>query len=251
MANPTSRATLIDYCKRRLGDPVIEINVDEDQLEDRVDESLQYYQEYHSDATFRTYVSHQVTADDITNEYIDVANDILFVTRLFAMSSSFNSSFNFFDIKYQLMLNDIADMQNFAGDLAYYDQLNQYLTTLDMKLNGYPLTEFVRRQNRLYLFGDFNDGDVKEGEYILYEAYKIVDPSTHTSVFNDMWLKEYTTALIKQQWGQNLIKFEGMQLPGGVILNGRQIYDDATSEIEALREKIRLEHELPADFFVG
>jgi len=251
MANPTSRATLIDYCKRRLGDPVIEINVDEDQVEDRVDEALQYYQEYHSDATFRTYVSHEVTADDITNKYISVSNDILFVTRLFAMSSSFNSSFNFFDIKYQLMLNDIADMQNFAGDLAYYDQLNQYLTTLDMKLNGYPLTEFVRRQNRLYLFGDFNDGDVQQGEYIVYEAYKIVDPSTHTAVFNDMWLKEYTTALIKQQWGMNLIKFEGMQLPGGVIINGRQLYDDATSEIETLREKIRNEHELPADFFVG
>lgn len=251
MANPTSRATLIDYCKRRLGDPVIEINVDEDQVEDRVDEALQYYQEYHSDATFRTYVSHEVTADDITNKYISVSNDILFVTRLFAMSSSFNSSFNFFDIKYQLMLNDIADMQNFAGDLAYYDQLNQYLTTLDMKLNGYPLTEFVRRQNRLYLFGDFNDGDVQQGEYIVYEAYKIVDPSTHIAVFNDMWLKEYTTALIKQQWGMNLIKFEGMQLPGGVIINGRQLYDDATSEIETLREKIRNEHELPADFFVG
>ena len=251
MANPTSRATLIEYCKRRLGDHVIEINVDEDQLEDRVDEALQYYQEYHSDATVRTYLKHLVTATDVTNEYITLSNDIIFVSKLFPISSSFNTSFNFFDIKYQMMLNDIADLQNFAGDLAYYEQMQQYLGMLDMKLNGTPQVQFSRRQNRLYVFGDFADKDIKAGEYIIAEVYKIIDPDTHTSVYNDMWLKEYTTALIKQQWGANLIKFEGMQLPGGVVLNGRQIYDDATSEIAQLRENIRLEHELPADFFVG
>jgi hypothetical protein len=251
MANPTSRATLIEYCKRRLGDPVIEINVDEDQLEDRVDEALQYYQEYHSDATVRTYLKHLVTASDVTNEYITLSNNIIFVSKLFPVSSSFNSSYNFFDIKYQMMLNDIADLQNFAGDLAYYEQMQQYLSLLDMKLNGTPQVQFSRRQNRLYIFGDFADGDIQAGEYIIAEVYQIVDPDTHTSVYNDMWLKEYTTSLIKQQWGQNLIKFEGMQLPGGVTLNGRQIYDDASGEIAQLRENIRLEHELPADFFVG
>lgn len=251
MANPTSRATLIEYCKRRLGDPVIEINVDEDQLEDRVDEALQYYQEYHSDATVRTYLKHLVTASDVTNEYITLSNNIIFVSKLFPVSSSFNSSYNFFDIKYQMMLNDIADLQNFAGDLAYYEQMQQYLSMLDMKLNGTPQVQFSRRQNRLYIFGDFADGDIQAGEYIIAEVYQIVDPDTHTSVYNDMWLKEYTTSLIKQQWGQNLIKFEGMQLPGGVTLNGRQIYDDASGEIAQLRENIRLEHELPADFFVG
>jgi hypothetical protein len=150
-----------------------------------------------------------------------------------------------------MMLNDIADLQNFAGDLAYYEQMQQYLSLLDMKLNGTPQVQFSRRQNRLYIFGDFADGDIQAGEYIIAEVYQIVDPDTHTSVYNDMWLKEYTTSLIKQQWGQNLIKFEGMQLPGGVTLNGRQIYDDASGEIAQLRENIRLEHELPADFFVG
>ena len=204
MANPTSRATLIDYCKRRLGDPVIEINVDEDQLEDRVDEALQYYQEYHSDATLRTYLKHQVTATDISNEYISLSSNIIFVSKLFPISSSFNSSFNFFDIKYQMMLNDIADLQNFAGDLAYYEQMQQYLSLLDVKLNGHPQVQFQRKQNRLYIFGDFADNDIKEGEFIVAEVYEIVDPSTHTSVFNDMWVKEYTTALIKQQWGSNL-----------------------------------------------
>lgn len=251
MANPNSRATLIDYCKRRLGDPVIEINVDEDQVEDRVDEALQYYQEFHSDATVRTYLKHQITADDVSNEYISVNSNILFISKMFPLTSTFNNSRNFFDIKYQMMLNDIADLMNFAGDLAYYEQMQQYLSLLDMKLNGHPQVQFSRKQNRLYIFGDFADNDIKAGDYIVAEVYSTIDPNTHTSVYNDMFLKEYTTALIKQQWGANLIKFEGMQLPGGVILNGRQIYDDATSEIATLRENLRLEHEFPPDFFVG
>ena len=251
MANPSSRQGLIDYCLRRLGDPVIEINVDIDQLEDRVDEALQYWQEYHSDATYRTYVSHLVTQTDVDREYIEVSADTLNVTRVFYISSSFNNSVNFFDIKYQMMLNDIADLQNFAGDLAYYEQLNQYLSMLDMKLNGYPQVTYSRHMNRLYVHGDFADEDVKAGEYIVYEAYKTVDSSAHTRVWNDLWLKEYTTALIKQQWGANLIKFEGMQLPGGVTLNGRQIFEDSLQEIERLREKIRMDFEMPADFFVG
>ena len=251
MANPTSRATLIDYCKRRLGEPVIELNVDEDQVEDRVDEALQYYQEYHSDATVRTYLKHQITAQDVSNEYISLSNNILFVSKMFPLTSSFNNSRNFFDIKYQMMLNDIADLMNFAGDLAYFEQMQQYLSLLDIKLNGHPQVQFARRQNRLYIFGDFADGDIKVGDFIVAEVYSIVDPNTHTSVFNDMFVKEYTTALIKQQWGTNLIKFEGMQLPGGVVLNGRQIYDDATGEIETLRQRIRDEQELPPDFFVG
>ena len=251
MANPTSRATLIDYSKRKLGDPVVEINVDEDQLEDRLDEALQIFQEYHSEGTVRTFVSQQITADDVTNEYVSVASDILFVARMFAIDSTFGSSLNFFDIKYQMMLNDIADMHNYVGDLAYYEQMQQYLSLLDMKLNGTPQIEYSRKQDRLYIFGDFAEGDLKAGDFIVYEAYKIIDPASFTKVFNDMWLKEYTTALIKQQWGQNLIKFEGMQLPGGIVLNGRQYYEDAQAERNDLEEKIRLEHELPADFFIG
>ena len=251
MAAPNSRATLIDYARRRLGEPVIELNVDEDQVEDRVDEALQYYQEFHSDATTRTYLKHQVTATDVSNEYIPINSNILFISKLFPLTSSFSNSRNFFDIKYQMMLNDIADLMNFAGDLAYFEQMQQYLSLLDMKLNGHPQVHFSRRQNRLYIFGDFADKDIKEGDFLVAEVYTIIDPNTHTSVYNDMFVKEYTTALIKQQWGTNLIKFEGMQLPGGVILNGRQIYDDATGEIETLRQRLRDEHELPPDFFVG
>ena len=251
MAEPATRETLKQYSLRALGKPVIEINVDDDQLEDRLDEALQIFQEYHSEGTFRTFVSHQITATDVTNEYVSVASDILFVARMFAIDATFGSSINFFDIKYQMMLNDIADMHNYVGDLAYYEQMQQYLSLLDMKLNGTPQVEYSRKQDRLYIFGDFADGDLKAGDFIVYEAYKIIDPASFTKVFNDMWLKEYTTALIKQQWGQNLIKFEGMQLPGGVTLNGRQIYDDATQDLERLREKLRLDHETPVDFFIG
>ena len=165
MANPTSRDTLIDYCKRRLGDPVIEINVDVDQLEDRVDEALQYYQEFHSEATFRTFLKHQITSDDITNEYVPISSDVISVTKMFALTSgSINK--NFFDIKYQMHLNDIADLHSYIGDLAYYEQMQQYLALLDMKLTGTPQVDFVRNQNRLYIHGDFNDGDLLVNDYI-------------------------------------------------------------------------------------
>lgn len=250
MAQPNTRETLIQYCLRRLGDPVIEINVDPDQLEDRVDESLQYYQEFHSDATQRTFIKHLVTSDDVTNEYITLNSSVQFVSRMFAVHGGVMTR-NFFDIKYQMHLNDIANMHSFIGDLAYYEQMQQYLGLLDMRLNGTPQVQWTRKQNRLYIFGEFQDGDIKAGDYVIAEVYETIDPDTHTSVYNDMWLKEYTTALIKQQWGANLMKFEGMQLPGGVMINGRQLYDDATGDIERLREVIRLEHEMPADFFVG
>lgn len=246
-----SRQSLIDYCLRKLGDPVVEINVDPDQLEDRVDEALEKYQEYHYDATQRTFYKHQITQSDIDNGYITVPSAILFVVKMFALSSSFNTSRNFFDIKYQMMLNDIADMHNYIGDLAYYEQMQQYLSLLDMKLNGLPQIQFTRRQNRLHIFGDFNDGDIGVDDYIVLEVYQIIDPETFTQVYNDMWLKKYTTALIKRQWGMNMIKFDGMQLPGGVVLNGRQMYDDATTEIEALDEELRNTFESPIDFFVG
>jgi hypothetical protein len=251
MAVPATRQNLIDYCLRKLGAPVLEINVDGDQLSDRIDDALQVYREFHSDATVKGYLKHLVTATDISNKYISTSSDIIYVSKLFQVASSFNSSRNFFDIKYQMMLNDIADLQNFAGDLAYYDQMQQYLSLLDTKLNGHPIVNFSRKQNRLYIYGDMQDGDIKEGDYIVAETYSTLDPNTHTSIYDDMWLKEYSTALIKQQWGMNLIKFEGMQLPGGVTLNGRQLFDDATQELERLMERIRLEQELPPDFFVG
>ena len=250
MAVPNTRQTHIDYCLRRLGDPVIEINVDDDQLEDRVDESLEYFREYHSEALQRTFLKHLVTATDVTNEFITIDSAITQVTKLFSIQTG-TSTTNFFDIKYQMMLNDMTDIHGTMGNLAYYDMMQQYLGTIDMMLNGNPQTTFVRKQNRLYIHGDFADGDIVAGKYLVAEVYKEINDSDYTTVWNDLWLKEYTTALFKQQWGQNLIKFDGMVLPGGVTLNGRQIYDDASQDITNLRERIRLEHEMPADFFIG
>ena len=251
MANPATRDQLIDYCLRKLGDPVIEINIDEDQKEDRVDEAIQYYQEFHSDATHRAYFSHELTATDITNKYIAVSSNVHFVSRVFPLISSATASKNIFNLRYQMHLSEITDMSQFAGDIAYYEQIQQYLSLLDMTLTGPKTVDFARRQGRIYLHGHIEDLDVKAGDFIVYEFYSTIDPDTHTSIYNDMWLKEYTTALFKLQWGSNLIKSEGMQLPGGVILNGRQLFDDATGELQDLRERIRLEHEMPADFFLG
>lgn len=249
MANPTTRQELIDYALRRLGAPVIEINIDEDQLEDRIDDALQFYQEYHSDATMRVYLKHQITAADITNKYISLNDNILNVKRVFPIGDS-QSSINMFSVKYQLHLNDIYDL-SYIGDLMYYEMVQQYVSLLDMKLNGSgEHIRWNRHMNQLHL--DVNwETDIKVGDYIIVEAMRIVDPSTYTEVYNDMFLKQYATALIKQQWGSNLIKFEGMQLPGGVTLNGRQIFDDATEEISQIREQMQSNYEMPVDFYVG
>ena len=251
MASPTTRNDLIDFCLRRLGEPVLEINVDVDQIEDKVDDAIQKYQEFHSDATIRTYLKHQITAADVTNKYIPISSDIIFVSKVFPISTTFSTSGNLFDIRYQMFLNNMGDFINFAGDLAYLYQMEQYLSMIDMQLHGHPQVTFSRRQNRLYIFCDFEDEDLQEGDYLIAEIFQTIDPETHTSIYNDMFIKDYTTALIKQQWGANLSKFEGMQLPGGVTMNGRQIYEDATADIERLEEKLRNEQELPVDFFVG
>lgn len=250
MAKPNSRQTLIDYCLRRLGEPVIEINVDEDQIEDKVDDAIQVYREYHSDAKFKTYLSHKITADDKANGYIPISDDILFVSQLFPINPTF-STVNMFDVRYQMMLNSLGDFMNFAGGMAYYYQFEQYLDFLDMLLSGTPKTTFSRRQGRLYIYGEWYNKDLDVDDYVVAEVYQAIDPDTHTSVYDDMFLKNYTTALIKQQWGMNMSKFEGMQLPGGVTISGRQMYEDATAELEKLEEKVRLEQELPPDFFIG
>ena len=250
MASPNSRQTFIDYCLRKLGEPVIEINVDPDQIEDKVDDALQKYREYHSDATVRIFLKHQMTADDIANKYIPISDEIVYLTKVFPLSPTY-ANINMFDIRYQMMLNSLGDFMNFAGGMSYYYQLEQYLDYLDMLLDGTPLTTFSRKQGRLYLHGNIEDRDISEGQFLIAEAFQIINENDHTAVWNDIWLKEYATALIKQQWGMNLIKFEGMQLPGGVTLNGRQILEDANSEIERLDEKIRSEYELPVDFFMG
>lgn len=250
MAVVNTREKLIDYCKRRLGDPVIEINVDEDQVEDRIDEALQLYREYHSDGQQRTFLKHQITATDMTNKYVTVSDSVLSVNRMFPMTGS-STGRDMFSVQYQMYLNDLAFMDSFMGDLAYYKQMNQYLALLDMTLTGTPQIDFSRVLNRIYIQGDLEDGTLREGDYIVVEAVAAISPSEASKIYNDRWVKEYATALIKLQWGQNLIKFDGVQLPGGVTINARQIYEDAQADIEKLKEELRSEHEMPIDFYVG
>ena len=252
MAQPTNRTSLGEYCFRQLGAPVLEINVDEEQLEDCLDDAIAYWQEYHSDVSYKTYVSHQITDSDVTNEYISIPTDILTVNSMFQIGMH---GFGFADLKYEMFVN-IGVSNGFGtmglADMAYYEQLQQQIALIDMQLSGTPLVSYVRHEDRLYLHGELGDDkDIKADDYVMYEAWKLVDPSSFPQVFSDVWLKEYTTALVKRQWGQNLSKFEGIQLLGGVILNGFQILEKAEADIERLREKIRLDHEWPTDFMVG
>lgn len=248
MAKPNSRESLINYCMRSLGAPVIEINVDEDQVEDRIDEAIQFYQEYHSDAVVRVYRKHIVTTDDVTNQYITLPNSLLFVNRIFPFNSSSGSGM--FSIDYQIHLNDIFDLKG-HGSLLNYTMLKQHMSLMDQQINGMQqLSTFSRHQNRLYVEADWSD-KISAGEYIIIEGYETVDPDAFNDVYNDRFLKKYATALIKRQWGLNLIKFEGMQLPGGVTLNGRQIYEDATQDIEKIEEAMESTYSFPPDFFVG
>ena len=258
MAVISTREQLIRYCLRRLGEPVIEVNVDEDQIEDKIDDALQVYREFHSDATVRVYYEHQLTAQDISNRYITIPDRIIYVTKMFPVSSSFIGSTNMFSFNYQFALSDFHSLSDVgAGGLAYYDQMRQYMELIDMKVNGLPIISFSRRRNRLYLWSDIEDGQLTEGDHIAVECYEVVPTpedagvGNSSTIYNDMFMKDFTTALIKQQWGMNMSKFEGMQLPGGVTVNGRQILEDANQEIETLRERMRLEQEEPPDFFVG
>jgi hypothetical protein len=178
MAVVSSRQGLIDHCLRRLGSPVIEINVDDDQIDDRVDDALQFYQEYHSDATSRIYYSYQFTQEDLDNAYITLPSNTLFVVRALPITQSYATSRSFFDIKYQLMLNDMAQMGTYIGDLAYYEQMQQYISLLDRQLSGMPQVSFRKNQNRLLWYSDMNDEDIRPGNFIVLEMYVTIDPET-------------------------------------------------------------------------
>ncbi len=252
MAIPNTRQKLIDYCLRALGHPVIEINVDDDQIEDRVDEAIQFYQEFHSDAVVRNLLKHQVTQTDIDNGYISLSAgaNILSINNVFNISNS-NSGTSLFSVDYQLHMNDILDMNGSFGGIVNYELTKQYLSLIDRNVNGvYEMIQYSRHKSRVNFHTDTLK-DLGVGNYVVFDGYSSVDPEAFVGVYNDMFLKKYATALIKRQWGLNLIKFEGMVLPGGVTMNGRAIYDDAIADLEKLEEKIRLEHELPPLDFIG
>jgi hypothetical protein len=321
MAAPATRQQLIDYCLRELGHPVIEINVDDDQVSDRIDAALQYYQDYHYDGVERLYLKQQVTATRITlstgnassfalgvtvtgsssgayatvcselnttsngttllvkgstgtwttgetivgsngttstvvsvslgnvdKQYFELDDSIIGVRRVLPFSAVNTGQSYMWDIRYQMRLNDMFDL--LSTSIIYYEQVKSHLALIDQLLVGTKSFRFQRHQNRLYLDMSWNT-DVSVGEYVIVECYKILDPNTWTDVYNDRFLKRYATALIKKQWGNNLKKFAGIQMPGGVTLNGKEIYDEAVNEIEYLENEAQSTYVEPPDFMVG
>ena len=320
MAQPNSKTTLIDYCLRSLGAPVIEINVDDDQIDDRIDEALQFYQTYHSDSIEKFYLKHKVTGSSLTlsaavagnftvgetitgstsggkaviktatgnkitysalinsntpfqnetitggttgstatvsaiskgnieNGYLDTSSLITDVVRVMPIRDAV-TSVDMFDIRYQIHLNDLHSV-GFMGSLTDYVMSRQFLSLLDEVIdNDNKQHSWDKHKSQLRIDMDW-DVEVAIDDYLVIECYRIIDPDTYTAVYNDYFLKRYATALIKRQWGSNLIKFEGMVMPGGVTFNGRQMFDDANEEILKLEEEARLNWEEPVDFMTG
>ena len=271
MAIPSTKATLKSYCLRALGHGVIDINVSDDQVDDRLDEALQYFAEYHYDGVERMLLKHQITSADITRGtsdasttatdvvdssvtatwtegkgYIPIPSSVLSVVQVFPFSDT--TTANMFDLRYQLRLNDLYDFS--STSIMHYQMTLQHLDFLEHILVGEIPIRFSQHQQRLYLDMDWNN-DVTADEYIVIECYRKLDPTTYTDVYNDMYLKRYATSLIKKQWGANLSKFNGVAMLGGVTMNGEQIYTQAIEEITRLEEQIQLAFELPPMHMIG
>ena len=285
MAKPSTRQGLIDYCLRRLGAPVLEINVDDDQIDDLVDDALQYFQERHFDGVERMYLKYRFTQADLdrgrasnesgstntagivttsatstsisgygtttsnyyeTSNFIQVPDSVIGIEKIFKFDTS-SISGGMFSIKYQLFLNDLYYFN--SVELLQYAMTKTYLEDIDFLLTPDKQIRYNKRQDRLYL--DIDWGSVSENDYLVIDCYRLLDPNDFTRVYNDPFLKRYLTALIKRQWGQNLIKFQGVKLPGGVELNGRQIYDDAEKELDKIQEQMSNTYELPPLDMIG
>ena len=282
MAQPSNRTELIDYCKRQLGAPVLEINIADEQVEDLVDDAVQYFQERHFDGVYPALFKYKITQDDIdrgtsqpgkegsvgittetatqsfdgatqsftwneNGNYLKVPDNIIGITKIFHYDGSNAISSGMFSIKYQMFLNDVyywgaMEMLTYAMTKTYLEDINFLLTTQKQ-------IRFNQRQDRLYM--DIDWGNVVEGDYIIMDCYRAMNPNDYGRVWNDSFLKKYLTALIKRQWGQNLMKFQGVKLPGGVELNGRQIYDDAEKDLEVIREMMSNTYELPPLDMIG
>ena len=243
-----TRTQFKDYCLRRLGFPVIEINVDDDQVEDRIDDALQYWQDYHFDGLQKVYYIKKVDATDIANKYLDLTQakdsanntlDITGVTRIFPIQDS-QTSINMFDLRYQLRLNELYDFT--SASYINYTLTQQHLRSLELMFTGEVPIRFQRHMQRLFIDWAWGASEAPLGTTVIAECYSTIDPTVYGRVWEDRWLKEYATCLIKKNWGANLKKFADIQLPGGVKLNGDKIFD------EAEQEKIRLEQEMITNY---
>ena len=271
MAIPTTKATFKSYCLRALGFGVIDINVSDDQVDDRIDEGLQYFAQYHYDGIEKMYLKYQITEADVTraatnttttatdtidstitasfgegNGFIPMPSSVVSVIQIFPFDDSATN--NMFDIRYQLRLNDLYDFS--STSIIHYQMTMQQLDHLSHILVGEKPVRFNQHQNRLYVDMDWTN-DVSVGDYLIIECYRKIDPSSYADIFDDIYLKRYATALIKRQWGANLSKFNGVAMLGGVTMNGEAIYSQAIDELNRLEEQIQLSFETPIDYMVG
>ena len=281
MAKPSTKQGLIDYCFRKLGAPVLEINVDDDQVDDLVDDTIQYYNERHYNGIERMYLKYKITQDDIdrgrangttgvgivtttgtssnvsghgtvtsnfyeTSNFIAVPEHVIGVNKIFKFDTS-SISGGMFSIKYQLFLNDLYYFN--SVELLQFAMTKRYLEDIDFLLTTEKQIRFNQRQDRLYLDLDWSSQSVDT--FIVIDCFRALDPDTYTQVYNDPFVKLYLTALIKRQWGQNLTKFRGVKLPGGIELNGREIFDDATRDLDAIKQRMATEYETPPLDFIG
>ena len=244
---PASKEELKEFCLRQLGYPVIQINVDDEQVNDAVELALQYWQEFHFDGVERTYLKHQITSNDLTNQYIQLGDNVISAVRIFPVGGT-NQSMTFFDLRYQLRLNDLWDLS--STSYVNYSLTMQHLRTLDMIFSGETPVRFNRVNERLMIDWDWAT-DIQLGEWIVVEARIILDPDSYTKAWNDRTLKKLATSYIKKQWGNNMKKFGGMQLPGGVTMNGQQIFEEAVNEIKEIEQYIETTYQEPPAFLVG
>ena len=281
MAKPASRTDLINYCKRQLGAPVLEINVADEQIDDLVDDALQLFHERDYDGSIQTFLKYKITQADIdrgrarggsstagivtttatatidgasvsfnfeeNSNYLQVPPEVIGISKIFRFDGANTVTNNMFSVKYQLFLNDIYYWG--STEILTYAMTKRYLEDIDFALNTEKQIRYNMRQNRLYL--DIDWGSVNVDDYLIIDCYRLIDPNDSTRVYNDSFLKRYLTALIKRQWGQNLIKFQGVKLPGGIELNGRQIYDDAERELDKIKEQMSNTYELPPLDMIG
>ena len=250
MAEPASRQQLKEYCLRNLGAPVIDINVDDSQLEDRIDDALQFFAEYHFDGVEKAYEKYKPNSTDISNGYVDsdaIDPNIISVVRVFQFS---DETVNMFDVRYQMALNDYFGLNAGSMNLAQYDITRRYMSLIQQMLSPEKQMRFTRVTNRIHIDMDW-DEELDGTDFLVFEVYKKIDPDVYTEIYNDRLLKEYLTALFKKHWGANLSKFEGVQLPGGVTLNGGQIFQQAFEDVRRIEEEVQVKYEPPPQFFVG
>ena len=273
MAIPTTKATFLSYCLRALGDGVVDINVSDDQADARIDEALQYFAQYHYDGIEKMYLKHLITTADVArgianttttsadtadssitgsflegNNYIPMPSSVVSVIQVWPFTGTGGGS-NMFDVRYQLRLNDLYDLS--STSVIQYQMAMDNLDLLEHILIGETPIRFNQHQNRLYIDADWTNDFVADTDYIIIECYRKIDPTTYTDIYDDIFLKRYATALIKQQWGANLSKFSGVAMLGGVTMNGETIYSQAQEEINKLEEQIALTFELPVNYMVG